>query len=214
MTIQEPLTDRIAPATTAIGVPGIGQDSLTGFTVAVTADRRRDELTALLERKGARVVLAPALRIIPLADDSELRTATLTCIAHPPEITVVTTGIGLRGWLEAAEGWGLADALRGRLLRTTLIARGPKARGALRAAGLTDAWSPESESCDEMLDYLIGTVDGCGMAGGVAGRRIAVQPHGSRSRSSARRRAAGADVIESLRTGGNLHRRPLRGWST
>ena len=40
-------------------------DPLTGFTVAVTADRRRDELTALLERRGARVVLAPALRIVP-----------------------------------------------------------------------------------------------------------------------------------------------------
>ena len=48
-------------------------DELAGFTVGVTADRRRDELAALLERRGARVVLAPALRIVPLADDTELR---------------------------------------------------------------------------------------------------------------------------------------------
>ncbi|MGN6680769.1 MAG: uroporphyrinogen-III synthase, partial [Streptosporangiaceae bacterium] len=46
---------------------------LAGFTVAVTADRRRDELAGLLERHGARVVLAPALRIVPLADDARLR---------------------------------------------------------------------------------------------------------------------------------------------
>lgn len=46
---------------------------LAGFTVGVTADRRRDELAALLERRGARVVLAPALRIIPIANDIELR---------------------------------------------------------------------------------------------------------------------------------------------
>ena len=98
---------------------------LCGFTVAVTADRRRDELAALLERRGARVVLAPALRIVPLADDSDLRAATLACVADPPDVVVATTGIGLRGWLEAAEGWGLGDSLRARLRQSHVIARGP-----------------------------------------------------------------------------------------
>jgi uroporphyrinogen-III synthase len=41
---------------------------LAGFTVAVTADRRRDELAGLLEVLGARVVLAPVVRALPLAD--------------------------------------------------------------------------------------------------------------------------------------------------
>lgn len=40
------------------------RDELAGFTIGVTADRRRDELAALLQRRGARVVLAPALRIV------------------------------------------------------------------------------------------------------------------------------------------------------
>ena len=47
-------------------------DELAGFTVGVTADRRRDELAALLERRGARVVLAPALRIVPLGGLGEV----------------------------------------------------------------------------------------------------------------------------------------------
>jgi uroporphyrinogen-III synthase len=171
---------------------------LSGFTVAVTADRRRDELAALLERRGARVVLAPALRIVPLADDSELRSATLACVAKPPDIVVATTGIGLRGWLEAAEGWGLGDSLRTRLRQSHVIARGPKARGAIRAAGLTDAWSPDSESCDEVLDYLLGANDcGASLPGGVAGRRIAVQLHGEpQPEFCATLRAAGADIVE------------------
>ncbi|GAB2924423.1 hypothetical protein GCM10027280_09420 [Micromonospora polyrhachis] len=42
---------------------------LAGFTVAVTVDRRRDELAALLERQGARVVVAPTLRLVPLVAD-------------------------------------------------------------------------------------------------------------------------------------------------
>ena len=55
-------------------------DELSCFTIGVTADRRRDELSALLERRGARVVLAPALRIVPLTDDTELRNATRLCL--------------------------------------------------------------------------------------------------------------------------------------
>ena len=56
---------------------------LAGFTVAVTADRRSDELSTLLEGCGARVVPAPALRIVPVADDTELKAATATCVDNP-----------------------------------------------------------------------------------------------------------------------------------
>lgn len=143
---------------------------LEGFTVAVTAARRREELGTLLERRGARVVQAPAIRIVPVEDDAELLSATRECIDRPPDIAVATTGIGFRGWMEAADGWGLGDALRERLASTTLLARGPKARGAIRAAGLTDDWSPESESSAEVLSHLL--------AQDVAGRRVAVQLHG------------------------------------
>jgi uroporphyrinogen-III synthase len=162
---------------------------LTGYTVAVTADRRRDELAGLLDRGGARVVLAPALRVVPLADDTELRLATLASVANPLDVIIVTTGVGLRGWLEAAEGWGLADALRNRLGTGYLVARGTKADTAVRGAGLVASWSPASGSDDEVLDHLLEI--------GVAGRRIALQLHGEpQPEFSAALRDAGADVIE------------------
>jgi uroporphyrinogen-III synthase len=91
--------------------------ALAGFTVAVTAERRRDEMAALLTRRGARVVSAPAISIVPLIDDEALHAATAACIGLAPDIVIATTGIGFRGWLEAAEGWGLADALRAALRR-------------------------------------------------------------------------------------------------
>jgi uroporphyrinogen-III synthase len=164
-------------------------DELAGFTIGVTADRRRDELAALLERRGARVVLAPALRIMPLADDSELRSATRALLDSPPDVLMANTGIGMRGWLEAAEGWGLAEPLRAVLSRAYIVARGPKARGAIRAAGLHDEWSPASESCDEVIDHL--------RRRGIAGQLVAMQLHGDRQpECTAALEAAGASVIE------------------
>ncbi|MGW1024155.1 uroporphyrinogen-III synthase [Streptomyces sp. NPDC002577] len=143
---------------------------LAGFTVAVTAARRADELGALLQRRGAAVVHAPALRIVPLADDSELLAATKDVIDQRPDVVVATTAIGFRGWVEAADGWGLGEALLDRLRGVELLARGPKVKGAIRAAGLTEEWSPSSESMAEVLDRLLDE--------GVDGRRVAVQLHG------------------------------------
>ncbi|MFE7552905.1 uroporphyrinogen-III synthase [Streptomyces gardneri] len=143
---------------------------LAGFTVGVTAARRADELIALLRRRGAAVVHGPALRIVPLADDTELLAATKELIAHAPDVVVATTAIGFRGWVEAADGWGYGEELLAVLREVELLARGPKVKGAVRAAGLTESWSPSSESMAEVLDRLL--------AEGVAGRRIALQLHG------------------------------------
>ena len=162
---------------------------LAGFTIGVTADRRREELTRLLERRGARVVGAPAIRIVVLHDDDELLAATRACLAAPLDLVIATTGIGFRGWLEAADGWGYADQLHERLDAARIVARGPKARGAVRAAGLVDEWSPESESSSEVLEHVL--------AMPLAGRRIAVQLHGEpQADFCGALRAAGAEVID------------------
>jgi uroporphyrinogen-III synthase len=161
---------------------------LDGFTVGVTAARRAEEFGALLERRGATVRYAPALRTVPLADDAELLAGTERLLAEPPDLTVATTAIGFRGWLETADGWGLGDALRQRLAGGEILTRGPKVRGAVRAAGLREAWSPVSESMAEVQERLL--------AEGVRGRRIAVQLHGEPlSGFAAALRAAGAEVV-------------------
>lgn len=161
---------------------------LAGFMVGVTAARRADELSALLERRGARVLRAPALRIVPLPDDAELYATTKRLVAEPPDVVVATTAIGFRGWVEAAHGWGLGEALLRRLAGVELLARGPKVRGAVRAAGLTEAWAPASEGMAELQERLL--------AEGVRGRRIAVQLHGEPlSGFTEALRAAGAEVV-------------------
>ncbi|MGW0204137.1 uroporphyrinogen-III synthase [Nonomuraea sp. NPDC003201] len=169
--------------------PETAPDALSGFTVGVTATRRREEFGALLERRGARVVSAPAIRLVPLAEDADLLAATRLSLAEPLDDVVVTTGVGFRGWMAAAEGWGLSSDLGEHLANARLLTRGPKARGAVRAAGLNDHWTPATESCQEVKQYLLDQ--------DLRGRRIAVQQHGEPlSDFVADLRHAGAEVIE------------------
>ncbi|WP_404386907.1 uroporphyrinogen-III synthase [Knoellia locipacati] len=160
---------------------------MAGCVVLVTADRRSGELASALARRGATVRHAPALTIVPHEHDEELVVATKDLIAVPPDIVVVTTGIGLRGWIEAADAAGHADELLEVLGRARIVARGPKARGAIQAAGLTADWVAESETSAEILELLLDE--------GVAGLRVAVQHHGAGADGlDTELAAAGADV--------------------
>jgi uroporphyrinogen-III synthase len=178
---------RIAPESDALGDESpLGP--LTGFTVGVTAARRREELTAMLRRRGARVVEAPTMRILPLEDDTALRRATERCLAAPLDYVVATTGVGWRGWMSAADGWGQGRQLAAMCREAVVISRGPKATGAVRASGLGESFSPESEANDELLTWLL--------ARDLRGRRIAVQEHGAPLDGFvAALRERGADVV-------------------
>jgi uroporphyrinogen-III synthase len=163
---------------------------LAGYTVGITAERRREEFAAALERQGATVISGPAIRIVPLVDDRELLAATRHALAAPLDFVVATTGVGFRGWLEAAGQWDLAEPLTAAIGQSVVLARGPKVRGAIRAAGLRETWSPESESSAEVLEHLLADYD-------LAGKRIAVQLHGDPlTEFIAALRQAGAEVIE------------------
>ncbi len=162
------------------GSRGLGQ-VMAGCTVLITADRRKHELAAALERRGAVVRHAPALTIVPHADDELLLASTARLIENPPDVVVVTTGIGFRSWIEAADAHGLAERLLTVLGAARLVARGPKARGAIHAVGLTADWVAESETSAEIAEVLLGE--------GVEGLSIAIQHHG-----------AGADDLDTLFT--------------
>src|SRR3954465_3940167 len=97
------------PVTETAPGPGIEPDvlPLAGYTVAVTAARRKEELGALLDRRGARVVYAPAIRIAPRPEAAGLVPAPRQGRGQPIDLVVATTGVGFRGWLEAADAWDL-----------------------------------------------------------------------------------------------------------
>ncbi|AOX45292.1 uroporphyrinogen-III synthase [Microbacterium sp. BH-3-3-3] len=144
---------------------------LQGCTVLLPVDRRSGELSAALERHGARVRVAPALTIVPHVDDDELIAQTRQLVADPPDVVVATTGVGFRAWMETADEAGVHDELATVLHRARIVARGPKARGAIQQAGFEADWVAESETAAELRDFLV--------AEGLDGLHIAVQHHGS-----------------------------------
>ena len=164
--------------------------ALTGRTMVITADRRKDDLAAALERHGATVRHAPAVSTIPHLDDAQLIADTHTLLANPPDIVVVTTGIGFRSWLEAVAAAGLTDGFLACMRGAQLIARGPKARGAIQGAGLDMHWMAESEQAVEIQEYLLEQ--------GVAGQRIAVQHHGTGSDGLDQAFAAAGATVQPL----------------
>ncbi|WFP16153.1 uroporphyrinogen-III synthase [Citricoccus muralis] len=162
--------------------------TLAGFRIGVTSDRRSEELISAFRRRGAEVMHAPALRIAPLTESVSLQQDTYKVIDVKPDYAIITTAYGMRRWVEAADTYGVWSELRDVLERATILVRGPKARGAVRASGLDDDGAAEDERTDTVLDMLIQR--------DIAGKTVVLQLHGMADHGHIRRlEDAGARVV-------------------
>lgn len=153
----------------------IAPKPLAGFTIGVTADRRSAEQMSLLEGRGATCVHGPTVRTHPLRPEAEIGDATRKVIDHTPDFVLLTTGIGVRGWLEAADAVLIGEQLREALGGARLLARGPKAHGAAITAGLDVEWNAPTATSSELISKL------CELA--PQGARVCVQVDGDPDRS-------------------------------
>ena len=161
---------------------------MDGFRIGVTSHRRSQDLIEALERRGAEVLHAPALKIAPVREDQSLIEDTRAIIAARPDLCIATTAYGMRRWCEAADTFGIGDQLLETLSATRMFVRGPKARGAVRAAGLADVGISSDETTATLVDMLL--------AEGVRGKTVAVQLHGYTDvRQLERLRMSGATVL-------------------
>ncbi len=143
---------------------------LEGFSIGITADRRWEEQAELLRRRGATVLHGPSISTQYLDCDDALRIATTALIDAPPDYVIATTGIGMRAWFEAAQTWGLHEDLMAALSRAKIVARGPKAAGAVQSCGL-EVWSKaQTERLDEVLAIVLDEP--------ISGKRVALQQYG------------------------------------
>jgi uroporphyrinogen-III synthase len=164
------------------------ESPLEGFRIGVTSDRRSRDLIEALERRGAEVLHAPALKIAPVQEDMRLIEDTKAIIAAKPDLCIATTAYGMRRWCEAADSFGIGDELLETLGSCRMFVRGPKARGAVRAAGLADVGISSDETTSTLVDMLL--------TEGVRGKTVAMQLHGYTDvRQIERLRMSGATVL-------------------
>lgn len=162
---------------------------LEGLTIGITADRRAAEQTRLLVQRGAKVLHGPVIRTTTV-DDEPVHRATVDLLSSPPDVVVANTALGIRTWFALADSWGLSDGLVSVLAGAHVAARGPKAAGALLAAGVEINWRAPSSVLEDVVGHLLER--------GVAGRRVALQLDGDEAPdpAAAALRDAGADVVE------------------
>jgi uroporphyrinogen-III synthase len=170
--------------------------ALSGYTIGITADRRWQEQAELLERRGARVQHGPAIRTFPLYDEEGLRAATHAVVDDPPDIVVLITALGTRGWMAAAESMGMGDALLKAIAGAEIYARGPKAAGAAITASLDVSWKAPDAKTSQIAEHLIAERAPGRHDGSASPLRVAVQLDGSEDRWIAEELiAAGFDVV-------------------
>ena len=150
--------------------PESSSGTLAGITVAITADRRGAELAASLQRIGALVVWGSTMSAVPPEQDTLLEVESRAVLTADPGWLAVSTGSGLRAWLQAAEGFGLREEIEELLRRTRTVARGSKSHGALRAMGIEPEFVSPKETMDDICSWLLDRV--------VPGDVLAAQVHG------------------------------------
>jgi uroporphyrinogen-III synthase len=163
---------------------------LKGKTVAVLESRLGRQLAELVERRGARPMLAPALAEVPDIDPENIARLVAGLEARPPRAAIFQTGVGTRALFEAADSTGVAQALRDLLSKCVVVARGPKPTGVLRSRDVRiDRSAAEPYTTVQVLEAL-GDLP-------LRGERVLVQRYGETNVELERALSGkGAEVVE------------------
>lgn len=104
--------------------------------MAILEARLGQELAALLERRGARVLHAPALAELPEVDPVAIATLVASLERRAPKLAIFQTAVGTEALFAATDRLGLTARLVQALDGALIAARGPKPAGALRRRGM------------------------------------------------------------------------------
>ncbi len=176
----------------------MGTVGFNGLTVAAFESRMAAEIIRLIERHGGVPLVTPALREIPLDDNSAALKFGVQLTTERVDMLILLTGVGttaLFDLLKTRYPWpSIVEALK----QTVLVARGPKPVAALKAFGLQPTLTvPEPNTWVD----LISTLDEYRP---VKGLRVAVQEYG----------ASNHDLLEALKQrGAEVFQVPIYRWA-
>lgn len=128
---------------------------MIGKTIAILENRYGEELAALLSKRGALAMRAPALAEVPDLDAEYIARLVPELEDNPPRAFVFQTGVGTQALFQATDRLGLTDRLLALLASSTVVARGPKPSGPLRSRGVrVDRNAKDPFTTAEVLDAM------------------------------------------------------------
>jgi uroporphyrinogen-III synthase len=172
-----------------------------GLRVLAFESRRATEMATLITTYGGQPIVAPALREVPLASNTEALDFAARLLRGEFDITIFLTGVGTRTLVSAVEPAYSRDLLAKGLSATRVVARGPKPLAALREMQVP-IWvsAPEPNTWREVLAAMDAKAD----EQSLSGARIAVQEYG----------VSNLDLLEALRArGAQVTRVPVYRWA-
>ncbi len=176
----------------------MGKAGFKGLTVAAFESRMAAEMTRLIERHGGRPLVAPALREIPLEDNSAALRFGKQLMTEGLDVLVLLTGAGTATLFEILHSRYSNALLASALTDTVLVARGPKPVAALKALGYQPTLTvPEPNTWVD----VVSTLDAYRPVNGL---RVAVQEYGLSNR----------DLLDALKQrGAHVFPVPVYRWA-
>lgn len=169
-----------------------------GLTVAAFESRMAAEITRLIERHGGNPLVTPALREIPLNDNSAALKFGVKLTTERVDLLILLTGVGTTALFDLLKTRFPWSSIAAALKQTALVARGPKPVAALKAFGLQPTLTvPEPNTWIE----VVSTLDEYRP---VKGLRVAVQEYGT----------SNPDLLEALQQrGAEVFQVPIYRWA-
>ena len=163
---------------------------MKGKRIAVLEARLGQQMADLVTQRGGIPVHAPALAEVPDLDPQAIADLVASLERKPARLAIFQTGVGTRALFNATDGLGATTRFLALLEKSTVVVRGPKPTGALRARGIRiDRSAADPFTTKEVL-AAIGDEP-------LNAARVIVQRYGSANAELDRAlEARGAEVVE------------------
>jgi uroporphyrinogen-III synthase len=152
------------------------RNGFAGLRVLSLESRRAQEMAKLIQSNGGNATVAPSMREIPLASNTEALAFARRLSEGGYDIVIFLTGVGTRALTRVVETVYPVEQFVAALRKITIVARGPKPVAALKELGVPVAMAvPEPNTWRELLrtlDEKAGSVP-------LQGRQVAVQEYGA-----------------------------------
>ncbi|MEK3675349.1 uroporphyrinogen-III synthase [Paenibacillus sp. FSL R10-2771] len=144
-------------------------EQLKGITIALAGPRKAEEMAKLIQNMGGTALHRPA-QGTSFLDDAALRDGLTAWTDQPPDLAVLTTGMGLDALFEMAAKLELADRFLEVLSASPIAARGYKTVNALKKRGLEPVVRDDDGSTKGLIRGL--------QDWDLQGKRVRLQLHG------------------------------------